>query len=174
MNTKRFLAFVASLLLFYIASAQETDPWVGTWTSESYQDVDWDNSSGEGLVDAYYKRIIRITKTNDGYSVRSKLIKVGDPDYTFYNRPMVVKKVDGSTIWLESYIEKEPFSVNDKIDSYRDVTYRFKLTLKQGLMHFSYYEFDYTEYDRRMAFKESGTVKVGGAGSSLELFTDDW
>ena len=49
-----------------------------------------------------------------------------------------------------------------------------KLTLKQGGMHYQYYETYYTEYNRQMAFKKNGTIKWGGAGDSLELFTDDW
>ena len=171
---KCLLTAFLSLFSCICVVAQENDPWVGTWTSESYQDIDWDKSQGGGIVYANYKRIIRITKTNDEYNVRSKLIKVGDPNYTYYNPSIAVIEVDGTNMWLESYVERSPFTVNDRIDSYRDFTHRYKLTLKQGVMHFSYYEYSYTIYDKGMTFKEKGTKKVGGEGTSLDLFSDDW
>ena len=171
---KIILVICISFISCMTVVAQENDPWVGTWTSVSYRDVDWDNSPGEDLNYANFKKVIRITKTNEGYNVRLKVIKVGDPNYTFYYPAMTVKKVEGSNMWLESYDEKVPFTVNDRIDSYRDCTHRYKLTFKQGGMHYQYYETYYTEYNRQMAFKKNGTIKWGGAGDSLELFTDDW
>lgn len=167
-------AFVLILGLLNHARAQDIDPWLGTWTSESYKDIDWDNSPGEGIVYATFKRIIRITKSNGLYNVRSKIIKVGDPDYTWYSPSFNVKQVNGQIMWLESYIEKTPFSVNGKIESYRDVTHRMQLSLKQGILHYSYYEFYYIEYNSRMSYKEQGTVKVRGDGTELDLFNDEW
>lgn len=172
--TKNIVAFLLSILSCATVFAQGADPWVGTWTSESYKDIDWDNSPEDEIVYASFKRIIRITKNDGEYTVRSKIIKVGDPDYTYYSPAFTIKKVEGNNMWLESYVEKSPFTVNGKIDSYRDVTHRFKLSLKHGLLHYSYDEFHYVEYNDRMVYKEQGTVKVGGAGSNLDLFTDDW
>ena len=159
--------------LLTTAFAQEQDPWVGTWTSESYRDIDWD-SPDDGVVYTTFKRIIRITKSDEGYNVRSKIIKTGDPDYVFYSPAMVVRKVQGSSMWLESYVDKQPFTVNGKIDSYRDVTHRYKISLSQGVLHYSYYEYYYIEYNRRMVYKEQGVVDVGGAGAELDLFNDNW
>ena len=172
--TKYIVTFLLSFLSCATVLAQGADPWVGTWTSESYKDIDWDNSPGEEIVYASFKRIIRITKNEGEYTVRSKIIKVGDPDYSYYSPAFTIKKVEGNNMWLESYVEKSPFTVNGKIDSYRDVTHCFKLSLKQGILHYSYEEFHYVEDNSRMIYKEEGTVKVGGAGSNLDLFTDDW
>ena len=174
-NMKRFItAYVLFVGALNVAMAQDVDPWVGTWTSESYKDIDWDNSPGDEIEYAYFKRIIRIEKSKDLYNVRTKIIKVGDLDYARYTPSIIVKEVDGPNMWLESFLEKEPFTVNDKIESYRDVTYRMKLSLKQGILHYSFYEFSYIEFDSRMSYKEQGTVKVGGDGSELDLFSDDW
>jgi len=50
--------------------AQSQDPWVGTWTSESYTDMDWENSPKDS--DGSYKEIV---KTD--YNLSSELQKMG-------------------------------------------------------------------------------------------------
>lgn len=75
---------------------------------------------------------------------------------------------------VESYVDKDPFTVNGKIDSYRDVTHRFKISLSRGVLHYSYYEYYYVEYNSCMVYKEQGVVDVGGASAELDLFNDDW
>ena len=73
--------------------AQDQDPWVGTWTSESYTDMDRENSpkDSEGIcteiIKTDYKLVIRITKNGDQYNVRAKTIKVKAPTYSSYHRP---------------------------------------------------------------------------------------
>lgn len=98
---KRITHVLIFLLGFLtVTYAQEQDPWVGTWTSESYRDIDWENSPEEEIKYATFKRVIRITKSDEGYNVRSKIIKVGEPDYVFYSPAMVVRKVQGFNMWL--------------------------------------------------------------------------
>ena len=75
---KYLLITLLSWFCFSIIMAQDSDPWVGTWTSESYTDMDWENSpkNSEGtylqIINTQYKLVIRITKTNDKYNVRIK------------------------------------------------------------------------------------------------------
>ena len=179
-TVKRLLFFFVFAFLFglhYTAKAQNDDPWIGTWTSVSYKDVDWDKFTDEyeEIIFARFKRIIRITLNGNQYQVRSKFIKLGDPDYVAYARPIQVIKVEGNTMWLESYLEKDPFYVNDKVDSYSDITYRMKLTLNNGVLHYSFYEYYTQDYNNRMNYTGSRTVKVKVTdGDELDLFKDDW
>ena len=81
-----------SLLCSIATIAQEQDPWVGTWTSESYSDMDWENSpkDSEGtyqeIIRTDYKLVIRITKNGNQYNVRAKTIKVKDSGPTGFVR----------------------------------------------------------------------------------------
>lgn len=107
-----------------VATAQSQDPWVGTWTSERYTDMDWKNSSKDSertfteIINTDYKLVIRITKSGDQYNVRAKTIKVKDPCYSSYHKPFTIKRIYGNTMWLESYVKKDPFRVNGVIDEY--------------------------------------------------------
>lgn len=174
---KRFTQVLIFLLGFFtVADAQEQDPWVGTWTSESYRDIDWENSPEEEIIYATFKRIIRITYGNGQYQVRSKIIKIGDPDYVRYALPLIVKEANGNIMLLESFLEKEPFYVNDIVKSYSDITYRMRLSLNNGVLHYSFYEYYADDYNSRMVYTGSRTVKVKGNldGDNLDLYNDDW
>ena len=165
--------------------AQEQDPWVGTWTSESYSDMDWEKSpkDSEGtyqeIINTDYKLVIRITKNGDKYNVRAKTIKVNDPNYSSYHRPYTVKRIAGNTMWLESYVKKSPFTVDygngPFVQSYSDNTYFSKLTLNEGILHYSYYKVHSVEYDRNMNYTGENTMNAtGGRGNDLDLYNDDW
>ena len=88
--TQRFLLTLIVQLFSFSCIAQNQDPWVGTWTSESYTDMDWENSpkDSEGtfteIVNTDYKLVIRITKNGDKYNIRAKTIKVKDPSPFHY------------------------------------------------------------------------------------------
>lgn len=179
--TQRFLLTLIVTVFSLTCVAQDQDPWVGTWTSESYTDMDWENSpkDSEGtfteIINTDYKLVIRITKSDDQYNVRAKTIKVKDPTYSSYRRPFTIKRMAGNTMWLESYVKKDPFRVNGVIDEYSDITYYFKLTLKDGILHYSYYKFHSVDYDRNMNYKGEGTTNVSDwTGHDLDLFNDDW
>lgn len=179
---KRKICLLLLVALFsQNAVSQDQDPWVGTWTSESYSDMDWENSpkDSEGtyqeIINTSYKLVIRITKSDGQYNVRAKTIKVSDPNYSSYRRPFTVKRMTGNTMWLESHVKKEPFRVNGVIDEYSDITYYFKLTLKDGILHYNHYKFHSVDYDRNMNYKGEETTNVSDwRGNELDLFNDDW
>lgn len=177
------LLFVSMLSLFCLTTitAQDQDPWVGTWTSESYTDMDWENSlkDSEGtfteIINTDYKLVIRITKNGDQYNVRAKTIKVKDPTWANYHRTYTVTQVTDNTIWIESYKKKEPFKVNGQIDSYSDITQYTKLTLNNGSLHYSYYKVYSVDYDINMNYQGEDTMDVSNwKGHSLDLFNDNW
>lgn len=178
---KNIVISVLALLCLTTAMAQEQDPWVGTWTSESYSDMDWENSpkDSEGtyqeIIRTDYKLVIRITKNGNQYNVRAKTIKVKDSSYSSYHSPYTVKRVEGNTMWLESYKKKDPFKVNGQIDSYSDVTHYTMLTIENGILHYSYYKFHSIKYDKYMRYKgEDSTDCSTWVGCDLNLFNDDW
>lgn len=167
-----------------VATAQSQDPWVGTWTSESYRDMDWENSpkDSEGtfteIINTDYKLVIRITKSGEQYNVRAKTIKVKDPSYSSYHRPFTIKGMSGNTMWLESYVKKLPFTVDygsgPFVESYSDNTYYFKLTLNNGTLHYSFYKIHSVKYDRYMQYKSEEDYAPSGNDIELNLFNDDW
>ena len=59
---------------------------------------------------------------------------------------------------------------------YQDRTNYYKLTLKDGTFHYSFYNFHTVDYDRNMRYK--GEKDYDGSeysrGSELDLFNDDW
>lgn len=182
---QRFLLTLIVATFSLTCVAQGQDPWVGTWTSESYTDMDWENSpkDSEGtfteIVKTDYKLVIRITKSGDQYNVRAKTIKVKDPSYSSYHRPLTIKRIAGNTMWLESYVKKSPFTVDygngPFIKSYSDNTYYYKLTLNNGYLHYSYYKVHSIDYDRNMNYTGEDTMNVSDMrGSNLDLFNDDW
>ena len=184
--TQRFLLTLIVQLFSFSCIAQNQDPWVGTWTSESYTDMDWENSpkDSEGtfteIVNTDYKLVIRITKNGDKYNIRAKTIKVKDPNYSSYHRPFTIKRIAGKTMWLESYVKKDPFTVDygngPFIKSYSDITYYYKLTLNNGTLHYSFYKFHSIDYDRNMNYigEEDNNASLFGRGTELDLFNDDW
>lgn len=101
---------------------------------------------------------------------------MGNPDDVSYSLPYVVIRVDNNEMWLESYLEKDPFYVNGEIDSYEDITYKFKLSLHNDRLHYSFYEFDRKRFNNKMQFLGSDTVKFPhhASGNELNLFSDEW
>lgn len=183
--TRRFLLTLIVATFSLTCVAQDQDPWVGTWTSESYTDMDWENSPSEGtlteIINTDYKLVIRITKSGEQYNVRAKTIKVKDPNYSSYHKPFTIKGMSGNTMWLESYVKKLPFTVDygkgPFVESYSDNTYYYKLTLNNGTLHYSFYKYHSVDYDKNMRYKgeEDYDASVySPRGSELDLFNDDW
>lgn len=181
---KKYIILLICINLFWQLDAQtkgmsqDIDPWVGTWTSEAYRSMDWENKSDD-LVYADYKLVIRITKNGNQYLVRGKTIKVKDPSYSSYHRPYTVTWIEGNTMWLQSFIEKDPFTVDygdgPFVESYSDNTYYYKLTLNNGTLHYSYYKVHSVEYDRNMNYVDERSLTTKDVhGSELDLFNDDW
>lgn len=92
------------LLGVLAATAQSQDPWVGTWTSESYKALDRE-SGGEVYI--YFRYVIRISKNGDNYFVRAKTIKAVDPKSAIYNDAYSIKntqaKLDGNRMIVVSH-----------------------------------------------------------------------
>ena len=124
---------------FVCAMAQEQDPWVGTWTSEPFRAV---NShayeSKKGVIYSNYKYIIRITKSNNEYFVRKKMVNLEDSDDVYYSSEITITSIKGNTMWIES---SHTYTYSDKADIIeRKITNQKKLELRQGgVMKYSYY-----------------------------------
>lgn len=166
-----------------VTMAQGQDPWVGTWTSESYSDVDFENSpkDSEGSLTEVlftdYKKVFRITKNGDQYLVRGKNIKVKDSSYSSYHKPYTIISIDENTMRLKSSVSKLPFRVNGQIDSYSDVTYYYKLTLNNGILHYTFVSYHSVDYDRNMRYtgeEDYDASKYSPRDYDLNLFSDDW
>ena len=158
---RRVIIFTLCLLLGLSAAiAQSQDPWVGTWTSESYNALD--NESG-GHVYTKFQYVIRISKNGDNYFVRAKTIKVADPQSAIYNDAYGIKNSqakldgDGNRMLLESRREKIPFYVNGRIDSYSNTTSYFELTIQNGVLHCSFYKYEVESYDKNMRYEYTNT-----------------
>lgn len=121
---------------------------------------------------ATYKLVVRITKSGDQYNIRAKTIRPDDPNFSRYSLPFTIKRMVGNTMWLESYEKK----VRVIDDWYQDITNYYKLTLKDGILHYSYYKFHTVDYDRNMRYKgeKDYDASVYSRGSELDLFNDDW
>lgn len=180
---KRILQLLLILSLFTIPSvAQEKDPWVGDWTSESYSDIDWEASNAtkdangtiQQVIRTDYRLIFRITKNGDQYMIRAKTTKVDDPSYIKYRIPIVFKRIVGNTMYLESYIKNEPFRVNGEIDEYSDLTYYYTLTLDNNVIHYNYYKCHSVNYDTKMRYIGEEDIFPSSRGDKLNLFNDNW
>ena len=182
---KVIILFLYLLWGLSAATAQSQDPWVGTWTSESWSDMDWENSPKDSdgtyseIIKTDYKLVIRITKHGDQYNVRAKTIKVKDPSYSSYHKPLTITKMTDNCMWLESCVNKDPFTVDygngTFIESYSDNTAFFKLSLNSGILHYSFYKIYSKEYDKNMRYKGEETYNTLDApGHNLDLFNDDW
>ena len=178
-----FFVCILSLLGIKVTMAQENDPWVGTWTSESYSDVDFENSPKDSrgtfteIVYTKYKKVFRITKTGDHYYVRGKTIKVNDSNYSSYHRPYTITSIEGNTMRLISSVTKSPFRVNGQIDSYSDITYYYKLTLTNGVLHYTFISYHSIDYDKNMRYtgEEDYDASIySHRDYDLNFFNDDW
>lgn len=175
---KRLILFIITLLCFINVMAQDQDPWVGTWTSESYKALD---SESEGLVYTNFRYVIRISKHGDNYFVRAKTIKVADPTSAIYNDAYALKaqaKLEGNKMLLESHRDKIPFYVNGQIDSYSNTTSYFELTLNNGVLHCSFYKYVVESYDKNMSHEYTTSYDLheqdSGPCVERDLFNDDW
>ena len=171
-----------SLLCMTTAMAQEQDPWVGTWTSESYRAMDYD-SEDHSYTD--YRYIIKITKKGDNYLVRAKTVKVSDPNraiyaiyHDAYGFTQTVKQSEGNCMMLESHRENIPFYVNGQLDSYSNTISYFKLTLENGVIHYSFYKYVVENYNKNKKYEYSTTFglhdKYKGPCVERDLFNDNW
>lgn len=171
---------LSAMSVFSQQPRQEQDPWVGDWTSESYTEVDFEASPKDSdgtfieLVYTQYKKIFRITKDGDQYTIRGKTIKLKDPDWTDYHHSYTVTSVTGNTMKFQSFVSKLPFRVNGRIDSYSDNTYYYSLTLKNGYLHYSYYNCHSVEYDKNMRYKYEEDLNIPRESNELDLFNDNW
>lgn len=178
MKTVLFVC-ILSLLSIKVALAQGQDPWVGTWTSESYKAMDHD-SEDHAYTD--YRYIIKITKNGDNYLVRAKTIKVSDPNHAIYHDAhgftQIVKQCEGNSMLFESRREKLPFYVNGQIDSYSNTTSYFKLTLSDGILHYSFYKYVVESYNKNMKYEYKNTYglheKYLGPCVERDMYNDEW
>lgn len=173
-----FIAFSSIVSI----SAQEEDPWVGEWTSESYSDIDWDASNA--TKDAYgtiqtihyadYRLIIRINKNGDHYSARAKNIMVGNSDYSHYYPTLTVTRVSDNKMYLQAFLSKQPYRSNGEIEEWYDITYYYTLTLENGGLHFEFIKYHSVNYDRNMRYKDENDWNVRERGDDLMLYNDNW
>lgn len=183
---------ITLLMTILIASAsmtfaQDNDPWVGTWTSEGYTDVDCkrtydpSNMDYDGSVKAVYKTtkklVIRITQNGGNYLIRTKVVNQNDPNDVSYGWECHVTKVSGNTIFYETQLNKDPQENNGRITEYLNLTYYYKLTITNGTLKFDLYNFKCITYDSGMRFvkEENDNSWINKTpGSHLTLFNDDW
>lgn len=168
----RKIVFLTFLCFLNIPSifAQNQDPWVGDWTSETYTYID------ENVIESEYRLIIRITKNGDSYSVRGKTIKVGDSEYIRYFPRLTVTRIESNTMWLQASESQRPFVSNGEIDTYSDVTWYYTLTLENGALHYVHYRTHSVRYDRYMRYKneEEWDPSTWKDGHNLMLYNDNW
>lgn len=176
---KKILVFLFLLLCLIDVMAQEQDPWIGTWTSESYNAQD---DEADGLHYTDYRYIIKITKQGENYLVRAKTVKVADPNHAIYHDAygftQVVKQCKGNSMLIESRREKLPFYVDGQIDSYSNTTSYFKLTIDNGVLHYSFYKYIVESYNKNMRF-EYKTIfgfdeKYPGPCVERDMYNDEW
>lgn len=176
---KRILVCFLLLLGVIAIMAQSQDPWIGTWTSESFKALDIE-SDGNVYID--YRYVIKITKSDDDYFVRAKTIKVSDPKSTIYNDAYGIKnspgRIEGNSMFLESRRDKIPFYVNGCLDSYSNTTSYFKLTMKNGVLHCSFYKYVVESYDKNMRYEYTNTFglheQYPGPCVERDLYNDEW
>ena len=122
--------------------------------------------------------IIKITKHGEQYMVRSKTVKVDDHSYVKYGLPITVYSIDGNTMELRSFIEKDPVIVDygngSYIESYRDYTYYSRITLNNGILNYHLYRRHYEEYNQNMRYIGEGDLPSSFPYSKLRLFNDNW
>ena len=180
---KRMLTLALLLMLLEtMAFAQEQDAWVGEWTSEAYTDMDVERSpkdsdgSFKSIVYTNFKKILKITKHGETYIVRNKKIKADDPSYVNYGLPMIVYSLEGNTMELRSYIEKDSFIVNGEVDEYSDITYYYRLTNVDGVLYYHYYKYYSVNYDKHMRYKDENDCYIPSTSpsSKLRFFNDNW
>lgn len=177
---KKLLFLFAMFFLFETSMAQGLDPWVGTWTSESWTADDWERSPKDSEGDfieirkTQFKLVIRITKNGDQYNVRAKTIKVDDPNYANYYGQISITEMTNNTMWIEWHTEKTPWRENGKIVEYYVSTYYMKLTLNNETLHYSWYKTRVDNYYTDMRYKNQKIYDTSGTDTELDLFNDDW
>lgn len=154
--------------------AQEQDPWVGTWTSGIFQEHDYDSKSYSDYTD--YRYVIRITKNGDNYRVRSKLVKVSDPNKAFYNLyctfNQIVKQTNEKYMLFETYDETIVSKSLLKTRSY------YKLSLNNEVLQISFYKEVTDHFDENGRYKCTTTYGLNeryrGYCFVRDLYNDDW
>ena len=177
---RKVILLSLSLFLWVLAAtAQSQDPWVGTWTSESYKALDRELG---GEVYTYFRYVIRISKNGDNYFVRAKTIKAADPKSAIYNDAYGIKKtqakLDGNRMIVVSHRDKIPFYANGQIESYSNTTSYFELTINNGVLHCSFYKYVVENYNKDMRYESTDTFglheQYSGPCVERDLFNDDW
>ena len=176
---KKLLLGMLLLLCMSSTMAQIQDPWVGTWTSESYKAVDNDS---EDLRYTDYRYIIKITKNGDNYLVRAKTVKVSDPKHAIYHDAygftQIVKQLEDNSMMIESHRDEIPFYVNGQIDSYSNTVSYFKLTLNNGVIHYSFYKYVVESYNKDMRFEYKTIYGLydnhPGPCVERDMYNDEW
>lgn len=184
MKTKTILLIAILLgMMEPTLSAQDTDPWVGEWTSETYNDVDWDATNAtkdtKGNIQEVkytdYRLVFRIAKNGDNHSVRAKTIKVNDSNYNKYHPKFTITRIEGNRMWLQASEQKRPFYSDGEIDEYCDLTWYYTLTLEDGAIHFIMYRQQSINYDRYMRYKDEDNWDTSTwTGMNLMLYNDNW
>lgn len=184
-NTKK-KALLICLLFGTITSsllAQNDDPWVGDWTSETYSDMDWEASNAtkdaEGTIQEVFKTdyrlIIRIGKTAGNYTVRAKTTKVNDSNYNDYHPRLTVTRIEDAKMWLQASEQKRPWISDGEIEEYCDITWYYTLTLEDGALHYVHYRTHSVNYDKRMRYKDEDSWDTSNwTGCDLILYNDNW
>lgn len=172
---KNLLITLVALLCFMTnINAQEKDPWVGTWTSESFETVRVLKET-RSHKHTTSKHVIKITKTENGYYVRKKTIDLEDSNHTFYEN-VTSADVEGNTMWIQtSYSTPFPNPADKKEIRTRNY---MKLELQGGgVIKYSYYYQLYQEYDtdRGIVIKECEyNIDQSNTMNCCNLFNDDW
>lgn len=170
------------LLLFLLwmtitcARAQEQDPWVGTWTSESF-----DSYIEESDSYCKCKQLLRINKSEEGYYVRGKIINQMDPNDVKYCGVYTVTGIEGNTMLIREFVKQKPLYIVDAneervIDEYNDITYYYKLTLRNGVLHSLYYGVEWVCYDKEMNYKKTKPFFQVSPHFQVErvFYNDEW
>ena len=169
-NLKVTLVSVVFLLSCYNpAFSQVSDPWIGTWTSESYWDTDWGKDNPHEVPKVKRRLVLRITKEDAQYVVRQKSFIIDNPDDYVYRPLMTVTKVDENVMYLQS-TQRDDSDKKDIID----ITSYYKLTKNSGIIHYSHYLSHIIRYDESMRIKEEVRLEGGNEGDELDMYNDDW
>lgn len=163
-NEHKILLLLLLWMTITCARAQEQDPWVGTWTSESFI-IDY------GERQERVRDVLRITKGAEGYLVRGKRIKLNDPNWVDHHKAYTVTGVEGKTIYLRQAPQGALVYPTDWVN----VTYFYKLTLRSDeTLHYLNYRCEYMDRDGN-----NKTRKYPGGGDwcdggDRDFFKDDW
>lgn len=150
---------------------EEQDPWVGTWTSESFRTINTNaTKESDEVVYSTYKYIIRITKEENKYYIRMKRINTDISNDVSYD-DVTITSIQKNTIYIETYVT---YTYNGKEIR---IANQKKLVLKGGgVINYVWYNQHVQEYDTcsRMIVKEYDDTIEQSAFTCLNFFNDNW